>query len=166
VAWEAEARAAEALGVRTVRLRTGVVLTPAGGALAKLLPLFRAGLGGPVGGGGAWMSWISLDDQIGAIRHAVVTAGLAGAVNLVAPNPVTGAEFARTLGEVLRRPAILPAPGWALRLAFGEMARETVLASQRAVPAALLGAGYRFRQATLPEALRHALGRLSLPSVS
>lgn len=157
--WEAEATRAEDLGVRVVRLRTGVVLTPAGGALAKMLPVFRAGLGGRIGDGRMWMSWISLDDLAGAIYHAVLDARCAGAVNAVAPGAVTNAEFARTLGRVLRRPAVLPAPAAALRGVFGEMARETLLASARVTPGKLGEARYEFRHKNAEQALRHLLGR-------
>ncbi len=158
-AWEREAVMAEVLGVRVVKLRTGVVLTPAGGALAKLLPVFNAGLGGRLGSGAMWMSWISLDDLIGAIYHAVLDVRCAGAVNLVAPQPVTNAEFTRTLGRVLRRPAILPVPTLALKTVFGEMAQETLLASARVVPARLQAAGYVFRHENLSAALHAGLGR-------
>jgi len=159
-AWEHQAASAEALGVRTVRLRTGVVLTPEGGALAKMLPVFKAGLGGPLGPGSMWMSWISIDDVAGAILHAAQDPRCTGPVNLVAPEPVTSAEFARTLARVLRRPGILPAPAVALRLVFGEMAADTVLSSARVAPRRLLDTGYRFRHRTLEDALRMVLGRL------
>ena len=158
-AWERPAVAAEELGVRVVRLRTGVVLTPAGGALAKLLPAFKAGLGGRLGSGKMWMSWISLDDVVGAIYHAVLDRRCEGAVNLVAPQPVTNAEFTRTLARVLRRPAVLPVPTFALHAVFGEMADETVLASTRATPGKLQDAYYSFRHEKLEDALRAGLGR-------
>jgi len=158
-AWEHEAREAEALGVRVVRLRTGVVLTPAGGALAKMLPAFLAGVGGRLASGKMWMSWISMDDLVGVIYHAVLDRRCDGAVNAVAPEPVTNAEFTRVLARVLRRPAILPVPGLALGAIFGEMARETLLASARVTPGKLQGAHYEFRHATLEGALRHELGR-------
>jgi uncharacterized protein len=145
--------------VRVVKLRTGVVLTPAGGALAKLLPVFSAGLGGRLGSGKMWMSWISLDDLIGAIYHAVLDVRCAGPVNMVAPQPVTNAEFTRTLARVLRRPAWVPVPTFALKAAFGEMAGETLLASARVVPAKLQGAGYVFRHENLSAALHAGLGR-------
>lgn len=157
--WETEARRAEELGMRVVRLRTGVVLTPSGGALAKLLPLFRAGLGGRLGDGRMWMSWIALNDLVGAIYHAVLDTRCDGAVNAVAPCAVTNAEFARTLGRVLRRPAVLPAPAVALKAAFGEMAEETLLASTLVEPAKLADAGYVFRHKNLEVALRAMLGR-------
>lgn len=157
-AWEREAMAAEALGVRVVRLRTGVVLTPAGGALAKLLPVFRLGLGGRLGAGKRWMSWISLDDVVGAIYHAVLDRRCDGAVNVVAPEAVTNAEFTRTLGRVLRRPTVLPVPPCVLRTALGELAEETVLASARVLPVKLQEAGYVFRHGNLEDGLRHLLG--------
>lgn len=157
--WEAEAVRAEELGVRVARLRTGVVLTPSGGALAKLLPVFLAGLGGRIGDGRMWMSWISPDDLVGAIYHTVLDRRCDGAVNAVAPKPVTGAQFAASLGKALRRPAVLPAPATAMRFAFGEMADETLLASARAEPGKLAGAGYVFRHRTIDAALHAMLGR-------
>ena len=156
--WEREAVAAEELGVRVVRLRTGVVLTPAGGALAKLLPVFSAGLGGRLGCGQRWMSWISLDDLVGAIYHAVLNWRCDGPVNAVAPQPVTNAEFTATLARVLHRPALLPVPPCVLSLALGEMADETLLSSARVQPAKLQEAGYRFRHENLEKALRSSLG--------
>jgi uncharacterized protein len=159
-AWEREAVAADALGVRVVELRTGVVLTPAGGALAKLLPVFTAGLGGRLGNGRMWMSWISLDDLVGAIYHAVLDRRCDGPVNAVAPQAVTNAEFTRVLGQVVRRPAVLPAPEAALRAVFGEMAEETLLSSARVVPGKLTEAHYTFRHENAEGALRHLLGRV------
>ena len=157
--WEAEANRASDHGVRTVVLRLGVGLSPAGGALARLLPVFQAGLGGRVGAGTQWMSWIGADDAVGAIYHAVVEPRCVGPINAVAPEPVTNAVFTRTLARTLRRPAFLPVPAVALRTVFGEMADATLLASTRAVPAALLAAGYRFRHPDLASALAHGLGR-------
>lgn len=157
--WEREAARAEDLGVRVVRLRTGIVLSPAGGALARMLPAFRAGVGGRFGAGRAWMSWVSIDDLAGMIYHAVLDLRCDQAVNAVAPEPVVNAEFVRTLARVLRRPALLPVPRVALRMALGEMADEAVLASARVAPAKLRAAHYRFRHASLEEALRHLLGR-------
>jgi TIGR01777 family protein len=160
--WEAAWAPLERTGARRVYLRTGVVLSPAGGALAKMAPLFRAGLGGAVGGGRQWWSWISIDDMVGVIGHALVEETLRGAVNAVAPTPVTNAGFARTLARVLGRPAVLPVPAWALRLVLGRaLADETLLASQRVRPAALAAGGYRFRHQNLEAALRHVLGRVS-----
>ena len=157
--WEAAAAAAEASGVRVARLRFGLVLDPGGGALARLLPVFRLGLGGPVGNGRQWWSWIALGDLIELIRAALANAEFSGALNAVAPEPVTAREFAITLGRVLRRPAWFPVPAVALRLAFGAMAEETLLASQRAVPARLAALGWRFRHASLESALRAVLAR-------
>jgi len=158
-AWEREAAVARGFGIRVAKLRTGVVLTPAGGALQKLLPLFCAGLGGRIGSGGQWMSWISVDDLLGAIYHAVLDQRCNGPVNAVSPNPVTNAEFTATLSRVLRRPAFLPAPSLALRAAFGAMAEETLLTSQRVLPGRLMESQYVFRHEDLESALRHVLGR-------
>lgn len=160
--WEAATRPAAAAGVRVVNLRLGVVLTPAGGALASLLTPFRLGLGGPLGNGAQYMSWIALDDVLGAIYHALATQEVQGPVNAVAPHPVTNREFTKTLGRVLRRPTLFPMPGFAARLLFGEMADELLLASMRVQPSALLGTGYDFRFPTLEPALRHLLGRAGL----
>jgi uncharacterized protein (TIGR01777 family) len=157
-AWEAAWAALDACGTRRVSLRTGVVLSPAGGALAKMLPLFRAGLGGPLGGGNQWWSWISINDLTGAIGHALLTGSVRGAMNAVSPAPVRNAEFARALGRALHRPAFLPAPAWALRLALGEMADEAMLASQRVRPGVLMDSGYRFRHEKVDDALRELTG--------
>jgi uncharacterized protein (TIGR01777 family) len=159
--WEAATEPARAAGIRVVNLRFGIVLTPAGGALGRMLPPFRAGVGGPLGRGKQWVSWISVDDAIGAMHHALFTEGLSGPVNAVAPEPVTSRTFAATLGRVLHRPAILPAPAPALRLLFGEMADTALLSSQRVSSARLLASGYSFRHARLESALRHVLGRSS-----
>jgi uncharacterized protein (TIGR01777 family) len=158
-AWEAATAPAWDAGIRVVNLRIGIVLTPAAGALAKMLPPFRLGLGGRLGSGKQWMSWISLDDTIGAIHHAIVSPALQGPVNAVAPEPVTNAEFTRTLARVLHRPALMPVPAAGLRLALGEMADTLLLASCRVVPAKLQASGYHFRHPTLESALRHLLGR-------
>ncbi|MFT3870822.1 MAG: TIGR01777 family oxidoreductase [Nibricoccus sp.] len=157
-AWEREAAVARGFGIRVAKLRTGVVLTPAGGALAKLLPIFSKGLGGRIGSGEQWMSWISIDDLIGAIYHAVLDQRCSGPVNAVSPEPVTNAEFTSTLAHVLGRPAMLPVPVVALRAAFGAMADETLLASQRVLPGKLDEARYVFRYERLEHALRHVLG--------
>lgn len=156
--WEAAARPAVDAGIRVVHLRSGVVLGPGRGALARMLPPFRLGLGGKLGSGRQWMSWIALDDAIAAILFALETASLAGPLNLTAPNPVTNAEFTRVLAHQLRRPAVMAVPAFALRLAFGQMADETLLASTRATPAKLSAAGFRFAHATLDQALAAALG--------
>ena len=156
--WEAELVPAHALGIRTVALRTGVVLTAAGGALAKMLPAFRAGVGGRLGSGRQWMAWIALDDLLGAIHHALLHADCEGPVNAVAPAPVTNAQFTAVLGAVLHRPTLLPVPAFALRLLFGRMADEALLGSARAVPGVLQRSGYVFRFPQLEPALRHLLG--------
>jgi hypothetical protein len=158
-AWENETAEAEALGLRAVALRTGVVLTAAGGALGKMLPAFRAGLGGRIGGGRQWMSWITMDDLVGAIYHTVLDQRCAGPVNTVAPEPVRNAEFARVLGAVLKRPALLPAPAPLLKLALGRMAEDVLLAGVRVAPSRLQEAGFVFRFTKLEPALRHVLGR-------
>ena len=155
--WEAATVPAADAGVRVVLLRTGIVLNPKGGALARLLPPFRLGVGGPIGSGRQWMSWISLDDHLRAMEHALSHAELNGPANLVAPHPVTNAEFATTLGRVLARPAIVPVPSFALELVYGEMARATILAGQHALPKALLRAGFEFAHPTLEQALRFEL---------
>ncbi len=157
-AWEAEAQAAEALGVRVVRLRLGVVLARDGGALARLLPLFRLGLGGRLGDGRAWMSWIGLDDLVRVVGTVLADPRLDGAVNAVAPGPVTNAEFTCALAQLFHRPAILPVPRWLLMLVFGEMAGATLLASMRVRPDRLLAGGFAFRQPDITAALRQAIG--------
>jgi hypothetical protein len=157
--WEEACAPARDQGVRVVNLRFGIVLSPAGGALAKMLLPFRLGAGGVVGSGKQWWSWVALDDAVGAIQHALVTAGLSGPVNVAAPKPVTNAEFTRTLGRVLARPTLFPVPVFAARLAFGEMADALLLASARIVPERLQQTGYGFRHPELEGALRHLLGR-------
>jgi uncharacterized protein (TIGR01777 family) len=157
--WEAAMQPAAAAGVRVVHTRFGVVLSPAGGALKTMLTPFRLGLGGRIGSGRQFMSWIALDDVIGGIFHALMTESLAGAVNLVTPNPVTNQEFTKTLGRVIRRPTIFPMPAPAARLALGEMADSLLLASARVYPARLLTSGYSFRYPQLEPALRHLLGK-------
>jgi len=156
--WEGAAASAIRKGIRVVNLRFGVVLSATGGALAKMLPPFRMGVGGKIGDGKQYMSWIALDDAIGAIHHAVTNDRLTGAVNAVAPNPVTNLEFTRTLGRVLSRPTLFPVPAAAARIAFGEMADALLLASARVVPTRLLETGYEFRYPELDGALRHLLG--------
>ncbi|HVU49154.1 MAG TPA: TIGR01777 family oxidoreductase [Polyangia bacterium] len=153
--WEAEAEKAAELGVRVAILRTGVVLSRAGGFLAKILPPFRLGVGGHVGTGKQWLPWIHLDDQIGLIRHVLATASISGPLNAVAPEPVTNAELTTALGRALGRPTVFAAPAFALRLALGgEMAEELVLASQRAMPVRTLESGYRFQHPLLAPALK------------
>lgn len=158
-AWEHEALAAAALpGMRVVRTRTGMVLSPHGGALAQMLPPFRLGLGGPVAGGRQYVSWVHLDDVVGALLHCLREPHAAGPVNLTAPNPVTNAELSRALGHVLHRPAVLPVPAVALRLLYGEMA-AIVLTGQRAVPGRLEQLGYGFSEPEPEPALRDVLSR-------
>jgi len=157
--WEAATDPAARAGIRVVRLRIGMVLSRRGGALGAMLTPFRLGAGGPVGSGAQWVSWIAIDDLVGAILHALATESLAGPVNAVAPEPVTNRELARTLGRVLRRPALLPLPAVAARLLFGQMADELLLASARVEPARLRATGFTFRHARLEDALRHELGR-------
>lgn len=157
--WEGATAVLDGTGVRVVLTRFAPVLTPAGGALGKMLPPFRLGLGGPMGTGRQWMSWISIDDCAGALIHLLHSTA-AGPVNLVAPEPVTNATFASTLGRVLRRPAVLPVPAPLLRVALGRLADEGLLASTRVSPALLTADGYRFRHPTLEGALRHLLGRV------
>ena len=157
--WEAAAGPAAQAEIRVVNLRFGIVLSPAGGALQKMLLPFKFGAGGRVGSGRQYWSWIALDDVVGAIQHALATEALAGPVNVVAPAAVSNAEFTRVLGRVLRRPAIAPLPAFAARLAFGEMADALLLASARVVPRRLQETGYSFRYPELEGALRHLLGR-------
>jgi uncharacterized protein (TIGR01777 family) len=158
--WEAAAAPAVTRGIRVVHLRLGLVLSPAGGLLQVLLPLFRAGLGGPVGSGMQPVSWVGLEDVAGAFHHALQDEGLWGPVNLTAPQPVTSRDFGRTLGRVLRRPAVLPAPAFGVRLVMGrELAEETALGGARVLPERLLASGYQFRFPALEPALRHLLGR-------
>jgi hypothetical protein len=157
--WEAATQAAEAAGIRVVRVRLGIVLAPGGGALAKMLLPFKLGVGGVLGSGNQFWSWIELDDVIGAIRHALLTPSISGAVNLTAPTPATNREFTKALGRVLSRPTILPAPAFALKMMLGEMAKELLLTSTRAVPDVLQKTGYVFRYPELDGALRHAVGR-------
>ena len=154
--WEEAARGVQAAGIRLVMLRFGVVLSPRGGALQKLLTPFRMGAGGVVGSGRQWMSWISLDDAVDLVMKALVDGRLQGPVNAAA-GAVTNAEFTRTLARVLGRPALVPVPAFALRLLFGEMADETILASQRVQPRVLTQLGYSFRHGELEDALRAAL---------
>ena len=157
-AWELATRDVSEAGIAVAHLRTGLVLARDGGALAKMITPFRFGVGGVVGTGRQWMSWVGLHDLVRAIRFLMVRR-TTGPVNIVAPNPVTGAEFAKTLGTVLHRPSLVPVPSIALRLAFGEMAEETVLASQRVVPEQLTAAGFSFDEPHLPGALRREIQR-------
>ena len=157
--WESASDPARAAGIRVVNPRFGLVLTPAGGALGRMLPPFLLGAGGPLGSGKQWVSCISIDEAIGAIHHALFTDELAGPVNTVAPEPVTSRTFAATLGGILKRPALLPVPAPVLKLLFGEMADTALLSSQRLSASRLLDSGYTFRHPSLEVALRHVLGR-------
>lgn len=155
-AWEHETEAAAAAGVRIVLLRLGMVVAR-GGALARMLPAFRVGLGGPLGSGRQWWPWVAMEDILGVVAHALDTLDLSGPVNVVSPQQVRCREFVRTLGRVLRRPALLPAPSPLLRLLLGEMADGLLLASARTTPTALEASGYTFRVPTLAEAFRRAI---------
>ncbi|HPF62693.1 MAG: TIGR01777 family oxidoreductase [Gemmatimonadetes bacterium] len=157
--WEAAAEPARAAGIRVVHPRFGLILTPAGGVLDRMLTPFRLGVGGRLGSGTQWMSWVAIDDVLGALHHALVTDGITGPMNVVAPDAVRNTEFTATLGAVLSRPTILPVPAIALRAVFGEMADALLLASQRAEPSVLTATGYSFRYPELDVALRHLLGR-------
>lgn len=157
--WEAATEPATRIGIRVVRLRFGMILSPAGGALKKMLLPFRLGVGGRIGSGAQYVSWVAIDDAIGAIHQALTTKSLSGPINAVTPNPVTNAEFTRILARVLSRPAAFPMPAFAATLAFGEMADALLLASQRVMPMRLQASGYRFRFPELESALRHLLGR-------
>lgn len=157
--WEDAADPAKQKGIRVVHLRIGVVMSPKGGALAKMLLPFKMGVGGIVGNGKQYWSWVSLDDVIGAFLYALQNEDLSGAVNAVAPRAVTNAEFTKTLGKVLSRPTIFPLPGFAARLVLGEMADDLLLSSARIEPARLLASGYQFKHPDLEGALRELLGR-------
>ena len=159
VAWEGAAEAARDAGVRVVHPRMGVVLSERGGALERMLLPFRLGLGGRVGDGRQWLSWISLDDAVGALRHAIDVPSLDGPVNVVGPAPVTNAAFTEALGRALHRPTLFPIPKFALRAVFTEMADATLIASQRAMPQALVASGFRFAHADIDAALRAAQQR-------
>ena len=160
VEWEAAAQPAVDAGVRTAFLRTSMVLSGAGGALVRMLPLFRLGVGGRLGSGRQWWSWISMDDEVGAIRFLLDRDDLAGPVNLAAPEPITNADFSKALGRALHRPAVMPVPAFGPRLVLGrELADSLVFISQRVRPAVLVGAGYRYRHPDIDGALAAALGR-------
>ncbi|MGB0873172.1 MAG: TIGR01777 family oxidoreductase [Solirubrobacterales bacterium] len=151
--WEDSAQPARDAGIRTVNLRLGLVLADGGGMMAKVKPLFKLGGGGKLGSGEQWWSWVTLDDVVGAFVHAIDTPTMNGPFNVVAPNPVTNAEFTKALGSALRRPTFLPAPRFALKVAAGEMADEMLLSSQRGDASKLLETGFAFRDSQLPEAL-------------
>jgi uncharacterized protein len=156
--WEAATAPASQAGIRTVLFRLGVVLSRSGGALPKMLPPFRMGVGGKLGSGRQYMSWITIDDVVGSVRHILTSPAIDGPVNAVAPNPVTNAEFTKALGAALHRPTIFPVPELAVRLAFGEMGQQLLLASQRVIPEQLTRHGYRFQQPEIEGALRSVLG--------
>ncbi|MCU1307424.1 MAG: hypothetical protein JWN45_2119 [Acidobacteriaceae bacterium] len=159
VQWEAAAQPARDAGIRVVHLRIGIVITNKGGALTAMLPAFRFGLGGRLGSGKQWMSWITLEDLSAAIEHAINNSDLSGPVNAVAPNPITNAEFTSTLAGVFGRPAIVPVPEFALKLLPGGMGEEALVASARVVPEVLLKRNFGFQFPTLGHALQHALGK-------
>lgn len=159
-AWEDSTEAARTAGARVVNVRTGIVQSPAGGALAKQLPLFLLGAGGRLGSGKQWQSWISIDDIVGVFAHALLTPTISGPLNAVGPRPVTATEYAKVLGRVLRRPSFFPVPSFGPKLLLGsEGAEEIVLASQKVSADRLLTTGYAFRHPTLEVGLRHVLGR-------
>lgn len=156
--WEAATAPASDAGIRVVHLRLGIILAREGGALPRMVRPFLLGAGGPIGSGRQWMSWIAIDDAVAAVLEALRNDAMAGPVNAVAPEPVRNTEFAARLGEVLHRPALIPAPAFALRLLFGEMADAALLASQRVVPTRLTAMGFRFRHSSLAGALHAILG--------
>ena len=161
-AWEDAARPATDAGIRVVHLRIGIVLTTSGGALPRMLFPFRMGVGGPLGDGRQYWSWITLEDLLGVVLHAAVTEELTGPVNAVSPASVRNADFSAVLGRVLRRPAVLRAPAFALRLLLGEMGQELLLASARVRPMRLIESGFEYSHPDLEDALRHLLGRAQL----
>ncbi|MEO7997195.1 MAG: TIGR01777 family oxidoreductase, partial [Gemmatimonadaceae bacterium] len=157
--WEACTAAAEKAGIRVVHMRSGIVQGAAGGALGKQLPIFKAGIGGPLAGGHDWVSPIALDDEIGAMHFCLMRDDVRGAVNFSGPVPVTNAEYTRSLGEAVHRPAFMPIPSFALQAVFGkEMADSTILTSLRVLPSALVRAGFEFRHPTVKDMLRFELG--------
>lgn len=156
--WEAATAAASGAGIRVAHLRSGVVMSAAGGALRKQLPAFRIGVGGRLGSGRQYLSWVDIDDEVAAIIHVLETDTLSGGVNLTAPTPVTNAEFTATLGRVLRRPTVMPVPTPALNLMFGrQMVSEMILRGQRVLPQRLVGSGFAFAYPDLESSLRHQL---------
>jgi uncharacterized protein len=155
--WEAATQPAADAGIRTVEIRTGVVLSPKGGALGQMVTPFKLGVGGRIGTGRQWMSWIDVEDMVGGIQHMLNTDRLQGPVNMVAPNPVTNAEFTRTLASVLSRPAIFPIPAFVIKMIFGEMGETVLLGSQRVEPAQLVANGYSFRFSDVRDSLANLL---------
>ncbi|MCD6052131.1 MAG: uncharacterized protein K0Q55_3549 [Verrucomicrobia bacterium] len=157
LSWEGATHTAKEAGIRVVHLRFGVILAKQGGALAKMVPPFKAGMGGPVGGGEQYISWVALDDALGVIMHALTHTDLEGPVNVVSPEPVKNKDFAQALGHALGRPTLVPVPAFAVKLAFGEMAEAILLASQRVMPQQLLKSGYSYRHPELSVLLRELL---------
>lgn len=157
IEWEKATEAAAAAGIRTVKTRFGVILAADGGALEKMLTPFKLGVGGRVGDGKQWMSWIAIEDVVGGLRYVIDNESIKGPINFVAPTPVTNAEFTEVMGEVLSRPTVFPMPAFVARLAFGEMADALLLSSTRVEPRVLVDRGYGFRHATLKAALMHIL---------
>ena len=157
--WESATRAAADAGIRTVQIRTGVVLSPRGGALGEMLTPFKLGVGGRIGSGKQWMSWIHVQDVVGAILHILTNEGLRGPVNMVGPEPVTNAEFTKTLASVVSRPAIFPIPALVVKIAFGEMGETVLLGSQRVEPRRLMASGYAFSFLSLRSALENLIPR-------
>ncbi|HEY6904797.1 MAG TPA: TIGR01777 family oxidoreductase [Candidatus Acidoferrales bacterium] len=157
--WEAEARRAELAGIRTVRLRFGVILSAEGGALPRMLTPFKCGIGGRLGSGSQWMSWIALEDAVEIVRSAIASEEFSGPLNVVAPNPMRNSDFTRLVAATLHRPAIFSAPAFALRIALGQMADPLLLSSQRVIPKHLTAMGYKFRFPDLDAALRSILAR-------
>jgi uncharacterized protein len=155
--WETATKPAEEAGIRTAHLRTGIVLSAKGGALRAMLTNFKLGLGGEIGSGRQWMSWIHMQDHIGAVHHILDHELVQGPVNLVAPSPVRNSDFTETLAKILSRPAVFGVPAFALRIILGEMAKELLLASQRVEPAKLIGSEYKFKYQDLQSALRNIL---------
>lgn len=156
--WESEARRAEDAGIRTVLLRTGIVLSKDGGALGTMLVPFKLGVGGVIGSGKQWMSWISMDDHVAAINFVIENENIRGAVNAVSPHPVTNEEFTKTMGDVLYRPTFIPLPEFVVSMALGEMGDALLLSSTRVVPKRLEDAGFQFQYPQLKSALEHAIG--------
>lgn len=152
--WEAEAQVIAKMGIRTCCLRTGIVLGKGGGALTKMLPPFKMGLGGPIGDGKQWMSWVHLDDIVGMIRFAIDNESIQGAINGTAPKPVINKIFTKTLGKALKRPAFFPMPAFIVKLLFGEMGEELLLAGKKVVPEKMIKAGYEFKYSSLDNALK------------
>jgi uncharacterized protein len=159
VEWEKATALATEKGIRVVNTRFGIILDKDGGALAKMLPPFRMGIGGRVGSGKQWMSWIALDDVVDGLKFALTNEGMNGPVNFVAPNPVTNSEFTKTLGKALSRPTLIPIPAFGVRLAFGEMGEALLLSGQRVNPAVLNNSGYQFKYSQLAGAFAHVLAR-------